>query len=102
MFGELVLPNMGLPRRRADSEIIWWLRVIFQLGVPSAIGVFLVWRLSTGLPTAADVIDVKALLNAHVLAAETQSTEVRMLLRAICYNTAKDETQSRACGAIAK
>ncbi|MEY2873113.1 MAG: hypothetical protein RLZZ373_484 [Pseudomonadota bacterium] len=73
------------------------MRIILQMGVPAAIAVFLVWRLSTGLPNAADVTEVKALLNTHVVATEAQLVEIRMLLRAICYNTAKDESQGRGC-----
>ena len=73
-----------------------------QLGVPAAIAIYLVWRLSNGLPNATDVADVKTLLNTHVVATESKLVEMQMLLRAICYNTAPDDRYARGCAPAAR
>jgi len=80
-----------------DPQVPWWIAAIYKIGVPSAIAIYLVLRLTQGLPSAADVIDVKALLTTHVMSTEAQLVEIRLLLRAICYNTAKNDAAARAC-----
>ncbi len=81
----------------ADPTIPWYISIVYKLGVPSAIAIYLVWRLTSGLPTSTDVAQVKTLLDTHVTATESKLVEMQMLLRAICYNTAPDERYARGC-----
>lgn len=77
----------------------WWVKAIYQFGVPAGIAMFLVYRLTVGLPTAADVAEVKSTLAVHVSQTNEELVDIRLLLRAICFNTADNEKSRAACQA---
>ncbi len=71
-----------------NGEIPMWLKVVYRLGVPAGIALFLVWFVTLGF--AADIRTVKEALTKH-------SAEQRFYLRAICINTAQTDAQRALC-----
>lgn len=102
-------PEEG-PRRRVDDQpttgLPDWLAAIVKLGVPSAIGIYLVWVITSSL--TASVAQTRDMMMQHELAASNsrlllqhhieETTEIRMLLSKICENTAKNDMQRDSCG----
>lgn len=79
-----------------------WVKTVRELGSTGAvitIAAYLVYRLASGIPSAQDVTDVKALLIEHVKAATVEAAQNRSLLFAICTNAATTEQQRTACQA---
>lgn len=77
----------------------WWVKALYQFGVPAGIAMFLVYRLTAGIPQASDVSDIKDALAVHVSTTNTELVNIRLLLRSICYNTSDGEKARAACQA---
>jgi hypothetical protein len=87
----------------------WWVRVLLQVGPAAAIALFLVWVLAGQWSTRLDAIDSRmtrasAQMSEFVVKQTGFETEVRAenawklsLLRQICLNTSKNDTDRRAC-----
>lgn len=69
------------------------------MGALIAICGYMVFRMAGGIPTTQDIADVKMSLSAHVSSTAVEMTQIRSLLRAICFNTATTENQRAACNA---
>lgn len=79
-----------------------WVKAIRDLGSVGALIAmcgFLVYRLAAGVPSQQDIADVKSSLSLHVNGTTAEMTQMRALLRNICYNTATTDNQRAACGA---
>lgn len=63
-------------------------RVLMKYGLSTAIAVFLIWKMTTGISGHID--QIQTALNEHI-------TETAYYLRAICVNTAQDDIQRAAC-----
>lgn len=68
-----------------------WLTIVFKLGVPSAIAVYLVWQLASGIPAIARTLD------AHVAEYRSGQSATQALLYAICLNTARSDDAKALC-----
>ena len=73
-----------------STKIERWLRLALQLGVPSLIALFLVYRLS-------EASGIREMLVGHIYQSQVNHTIDLQVLRQICLNTSKDDDQRRAC-----
>lgn len=90
--------------RRARSVIpgtpTWWVKSIRELGAVgalTAIAGYTVFRLLSGIPTTADISEVKGIMGQHVIQTEAELMQIRYLLTAICRNTAQTDKEARGC-----
>ncbi len=93
--------------RRAAAGVDWfhglpsWARIIFVIGVPSAIAVFLVYVGSKNIPQI--MIELAVIQNSeranHILLTDIKSQNEAMyrMLQRTCYNTAKTESDRSKC-----
>lgn len=86
-----------------------WMRFVWLIGVPSAIALFLVWRLDGR--QSQHLMQIESRLEAHALvtlgaagtltkASEDGRAETRTLItlmRQVCVNTARTDEQRREC-----
>lgn len=78
----------------------WWVRAIRELGAVgalTAIAGYTVFRLLSGIPTNADISEVKGIMGQHVIQTEAELQQIRYLLEAICRNTAQTDKEARSC-----
>ena len=83
----------------------WWVRAIYQIGVPSAIALYLVWTITATLNThVRDLQDTNSLLKIHIETTQVierthQESERSMqrILRAICVNGARTAPDRAGC-----
>lgn len=88
-----------------EKELPTWLslvtQVVFKIGVPSAIAVYLVYVGATNLPDlrmelAAQRREVQQ-LQMSLLELRQQAEEIRLMVQWVCSNTSKSEAAARAC-----
>jgi hypothetical protein len=71
-----------------NGSLPLWVKVALRYGVSTVIALFLVYSVTNSLTR--DVKDTKEMLQQHI-------GEQRFYLRAICFNSAKDDAQRASC-----
>jgi hypothetical protein len=96
----------NMPNRRDDGNgnggssvsLPPWLTFVFRVGVPSAIAVWFVFRLTTTMEQRLERMEQIQSSVIGQLTTHMQNSEVAIgIARQMCINAAKDETQQRAC-----
>lgn len=90
--------------KETTEGLAGWAKFITTVGVPAATMMYLVWQMTSGLASAAQVESVKTQLVNHSMTTERQldkltdvlETQVR-LSRAICRSVAKTEAGRLEC-----
>lgn len=81
----------------------WWMKAIYQVGVPSAIAIYLVYNLVSNMPlkaevpSKADMATISESLRIHVTSTSTDLQEVKRILLATCLNQATKDVQRLQC-----
>lgn len=75
----------------------WWLKAISTVGPVAAIALYLVYWMTTAVPTRADVALLGTQLKIHVDSTVSDLTEIKRILTAQCVNDAKDGEQRLRC-----
>lgn len=75
----------------------WWMRAIYQVGVPSAIAIYLVYNLTSTMPTKAEVLALNDQLKTHVSSTITDLSEIKRVLTVTCVNAAGSDEKRRQC-----
>jgi hypothetical protein len=84
---------------------LWWVKLIYNVGVPSAIAIFLVYMMASRIDSIIEETGRQVSSNTSVINANTasinailaQQRDIERLLQRICINTAVDNTARNAC-----
>ena len=90
---------------RLSPDMPWWVRVIYVVGIPSAICIFLIWYVTiqmTNQITAlvvnqqqiADLVRTHAVDSSYII---KETTQTRIILQQICANTATNNKERALC-----
>jgi hypothetical protein len=75
----------------------WYIKAASTFGVPAAIALYLIYYLTTSMPTKADMLLIGDQLRTHVSSTQTDLTEIRRVLVASCVNSAKNDAERDRC-----
>ncbi len=77
----------------------WWVKAIYVVGVPSAIALFLVWKVAIGFPEALQAHAAAAAegLRQHAATAEAGHEAAMRLTTVMCVNAADTDIERRYC-----
>lgn len=92
-----------LEARRDDdliesSPLPWWVKAIGVVGVPSAIAIYLVWTIASGLvPAMAEMQKTLNAVAADHIVSKSQNDNILRVLRASCVNQAQTNDARERC-----
>lgn len=86
-------------RRDSDSEsdAPWYVKAISYFGVPAAIALYLVWYITTAVPTKAETMVLSDLLRTHVSSTQVDLADIKRILMVTCVNAAATDVKRREC-----
>lgn len=83
---------------RADTDNTpWYVRAISYFGVPAAIALYLVYYLTTAMPTKAEVLMLGDELRVHVSSTQSDLSDIKRILLVTCVNAAATDAKRMQC-----
>lgn len=82
---------------RVNGNAPWYVKAVSYYGVPAAIAVYLVWYLTTAMPTKAEVMVLGDQLKVHVSTTSSDLSDIKRILMVTCVNAAATDTKRMQC-----
>jgi hypothetical protein len=76
----------------------WWIQVIYKVGIPSAIAIFLIWALVTRIDV--EILEIRENLRLHAVDSSyiiKNTNNLQQILQRICVNTSETNEERNAC-----
>ncbi len=80
-----------------NGQAPWYIKAISYVGVPAAIAFYLLWYLTTAMPTKAEMIVLGDQLKVHVSSTTTDLMDIKRILIASCVNAGHSDVERLRC-----
>lgn len=75
----------------------WYVKAISYVGVPAAIAFYLIYYLTTTMPTKADMLSIGDQLKTHVSSTQTDLSDIKRILVTTCVNAGHTDAERERC-----
>lgn len=82
---------------RLNGNTPWYVKAIGVVGVPAAIAFYLIYYLTTAMPTKAEVLSLSEQLHVHVSSTQVDLADIKRILIASCVNAGHSDVERLRC-----